>query len=293
MNPKKICIYYFSGTGNTELVSHLFCSEFAKHGVKANMITVEDVLKGKTSISMKNHDFIGFAHPVHAFGPPKIFIEFIKRLPPGENTPTFYFRTSGDPACNGGATNMVRKVLQRKKYNVFHESLLVMPANVVIQYADELVKQLFTVAKKKISRIVKEVLQNKPNLQKNSTILRFISYLFNKAEALGAKYFGKYLYVTNSCNRCNLCISKCPTDNIYEDAESKKIKFGKKCTFCLRCVYICPNTSIKNKYMSFFIIDNGYNIRKPLENPGVKGIYVTEATRGFFKHFYNYLYNVE
>ena len=77
---------------------------------------------------------------------------------------------------------MVRKVLQRKKYRVFHESLLVMPSNLVIQYDDELVKQLFNTAKRKISRIVKEVLQNKSNLQKNSLILRIISYLFNKAE---------------------------------------------------------------------------------------------------------------
>ena len=293
MNPKKICIYYFSGTGNTELISHLFCTEFAKQGVKTDIIAVEDVLKGKSSIAIKNYDAIGFAHPVHAFGPPKIYLEFIKSLPHADDTPSFYFRTSGDPLCNGGATSMVRKILLYKKYKVFHESLLVMPSNVIIQYEDELVKQLFNAAKRKISRIVKEVLQNESHLQKNSLILRIISYLFNTAETLGAKYFGRYLYVTESCNRCNICIIKCPTGNIYEDSESGKIKFEKKCTFCLRCVYLCPNNSIKNKYMNIFIIKNGYNIRKVIENPGVRGIYVTEATKGYFKHFYKYLYNIE
>ena len=293
MEPKKICIYYFSGTGNTELISHLFCTEFAKQGVKTDIIAVEDVLKGKSSIAMKNYDFVGFAHPVHAFGPPKIYLEFIKSLPPAEDTPSFYFRTSGDPLCNGGATSMVRKILLRKKYKVFHESLLVMPSNVIIQYEDELVKQLFNAAKRKISKIVKEVLQNESHLQKNSLLLRIISFLFNTAETLGAKYFGRYLYVTESCDQCNLCISKCPTGNIYEDSESRKIKFEKKCTFCLKCVYFCPNNSIKNKYMNIFIIKNGYNIRKVIENPGVKGIYVTKATKGYFKHFYKYLYNVE
>jgi ferredoxin len=292
MNPKKICIYYFSGTGNTELISQLFYAEFAKHGVKTEIIAVEDVLKGKSSITIKNYDFIGFAHPVHAFGPPKIYLDFIKSLPSADDTPSFYFRTSGDPFCNGGATIMVRKVLQRKKYKVFHESLLVMPSNVVIQYDDELVKQLFNTAKRKISRIVKEVLQNESKLQKNSLMLRITSSLFNKAETIGAKYFGRYLYVTESCNQCNLCITKCPTGNIYEDNENRKIKFRKNCTFCLRCVYLCPNNSIKNKYMNFFIIKNGYNINRVIQNSRIKGNYVTEATKGFFKHFYKYFSSV-
>ena len=163
----------------------------------------------------------------------------------------------------------------------------------LFQYEEELVKQLFNAAKRKISKIVKEVLQNESHLQKNSLILRIISYVSNKAETIGAKYFGRYLYVTESCNRCNICIIKCPTGNIYEDSESGKIKFEKKCTFCLRCVYLCPNNSIKNKYMNIFIIKNGYNIRKVIENPGVRGIYVTEATKGYFKHFYKYLYNIK
>ncbi|MCK4287373.1 MAG: EFR1 family ferrodoxin [Candidatus Lokiarchaeota archaeon] len=293
MNPKKICIYYFSGTGNTELVSKLFCKEFRKQGAKADIIAVEEILKGKISINMKDYDLLGFGHPVHAFSTPRIFFEFIKSLPPAEVIPSFYFRTAGDPLCNGGATSMVRKILQRKKYKVFHESLLVMPTNVIIQYEDELIKQLFNAAKRNISKIVKEVLHNESHLQKNSLILRIISYLFNKAETIGAKYFGRYLYVTDSCDQCNLCISKCPTGNIYEDSESREIKFEKKCTFCLKCVYLCPNNSIKNKYMNLFIINNGYNIRKVIKNPRVKGIYVTEATKGYFKHFYKYLYNVE
>ena len=292
MKPKKIFIYYFSGTGNTELVSHLFYTEFEKIGIKTDIIAIEDILKRKSSLIIKGYDFIGFGHPVHAFSAPRIYFQFIKSLPPVEDTPSFYFRTAGDPICNGGATSMVRKILQHKGYRVFHESLLVMPANVVIQYDDELVKQLFNTAKRKISRIVKELIHKEANLQKNSLILRIISYLFNKAETLGAKYFGRYLYVTDSCDQCNLCISKCPTGNIYEDSESRKIKFKKKCTFCLRCVYFCPNNSIKNKYMNIFIIKNGYNIKNVIDNPGVRGIYVTDATKGYFKHFYKYFSSV-
>jgi len=292
MNPKKICICYFSGTGNTELISQLLSIEFIKQGAKADLIAVEEVLKGKTSINVNDYDILGFGHPVHAFSAPRIYFEFIESLPPAEDTPSFYFRTAGDPICNGGATSMVRRILQQKGYKIFHESLIVMPSNVLIQYNDELVKQLFITAKIKIVKIVTEVLQNKIKLQKNSPMLRIISRLFSRAETLGGKYFGKYLFITDNCNQCNLCIYKCPTGNIYKNNESGKIKFGEKCTFCLKCVYLCPSKSIKSKYMNFFILKNGYNIKTVIENPMLKGIYVTETTKGFFKHFYKYISDV-
>ena len=292
MNSKNICIYFFSGTGNTELVSQLFRTEFENLGIKTDIIAIEDVLKGKSSLIIKNNAIIGFGHPVHAFSAPRIFFEFIKSLPSVEDIPSFYFRTAGDPICNGGATSMVRKILQRKGYKVYNESLLVMPSNVLIQYEDELVKQLFSTAKRKIIRIVKDVLQHEVNLQKNSLGLRLVSYLFSKAETMGGKYFGKYLYVTDRCNQCDLCINKCPTRNIYKVGESGKIKFGKNCTFCMKCVYLCPNKSIKNKYMNIFILKNGYNIKNAIENPTLKGNYVTTATKGYFKHFYKYVSGV-
>jgi ferredoxin len=291
MNLKKICIYYFSGTGNTELVSNLFCKEFNKYNAKVDAIPVENILKGKTSINVKDYDILGLGHPVHAFSAPRIFFEFIESLPPAEDIPSFYFRTAGDPICNGGATSRVRKILQNKGYEIYHESLLVMPANVLFPYDDELVKQLFNTAKRKISKIVKEVLQSEVRIQKDSMILRIISYLFSKAETMGGKYFGKYLYTTNNCNQCNLCISECPTGNINKNSDKGTIEFGRKCTFCLRCVYKCPNNSIRNKYMNFFILKDGYNITKIIENPKLRGSYVTEATRGYFKHFYKYISN--
>lgn len=292
MKTQKIIIYYFSGTANTKRVSDMFSKEFENHGDNCRVAAIEDVLKRKALVPSKNFDIIGFGHPVHAFGAPRIFIEFIKSLPPIEKTPTFYFRTSGDPICKGGSTSIVRNIIQSKGYKVFHESLLVMPSNVLVQYNDELVKQLYITAKRKISILARQVLQDITNLQKNNLLLRVISYFFNISETMGAKYFGRYLYATDSCTHCNLCVNKCPTLNIHEDPESHEIRFGKNCTFCMRCVYICPNNSIRNKFMNFLIIKNGYNISKVIDNPRVKGNYITRATKGYFKHFYKYLHNL-
>jgi ferredoxin/flavodoxin len=289
MNPNKICIFYFSGTGNTKFISQLFCEEFIKKGAETKLIAIEEVLKGNINLNVNDYDIIGFGHPVHAFSAPRIYFDFLNHLPLVDDIPSFYFRTAGDPICNGGATSIIRKILQDKGYNVFHESLLVMPANVLFQYHAELTKQLIITAKRKIKNHIKGILQNEIKLQKNSLLLRTFSFLFSKMETLGGEYFGKYLYSTINCNYCNLCIQKCPTNNIYIDIEHRKIRFGKKCTFCMKCVYLCPRNAIKNKYLNFFILKDGYNLISTIENPNLEGKYITESTKGYFKHFYKYL----
>ncbi|MFX1568145.1 MAG: EFR1 family ferrodoxin [Promethearchaeota archaeon] len=283
---KSIIIYYFSGTNNTKLVSEMFQDNFIKLGYKAKAIAIEKIMKKETALKLEKHDLIGFGHPVHAFSAPKFFFDFIDRLPKGKGKRVFLFKTSGDPLCNGGATSHIRKKLKRKGYNVFNENLLVMPANVAIRYDDNLVKQLYDTALRKVKKMAEEIINNKKKLQKNNIVLKIFSYLFSKSEGLGAQYFGRFLKISDECNNCNLCLKNCPTGNIYK--VNDEIRFDKKCTFCMRCVYLCPKKAISNKYFNLFIIKEGYNIINILKKPNIKGNYISNKTKGYFKHFYRY-----
>lgn len=287
MNIQNIGIFYFSGTGNTKLVANLFADEFKRKGFSTKLIAIEDVLNDKLALSISDYDLLGFGHPVHAFSAPKIFFDFLDRLPNVDDKKTFTFKTAGDPLCSGGSTSLVRKCLSKKGYKVFHENLIVMPTNVMFKYDDSLIKQLYQVAVKKVKSRTGEILLGKINLQKNSLVLKIGTYIFNKAESRGASYFGKYLKTTDSCNLCGRCIKECPTRNISKHKE--KIIFGNKCTFCMRCVYICSEKAISNKYMNFFVIKEGYNIQNVIDDPKIKGNYINHKTKGFFKHFYKYL----
>jgi len=287
MNIQNIGVFYFSGTGNTKLVANLFANEFKRKGFTTKLIPIEDVLNKKLTLSIGDYDLLGFGHPVHAFSAPKIFFDFLNRLPNVDDKKTFTFKTAGDPLCSGGSTSLVRKHLSKKGYKVFHENLIVMPANVMFKYDDSLIKQLYEVAVKKVKSGTKEILLGKKNLQKNNLWLKIGTYLFNKAESSGASYFGKYLITTDSCNLCGKCIKECPTRNI--SISNEKIIFGNKCTFCMRCVYICPEKAISNKYMNLFVIKEGYNIQNVIDDPKIKGNYITHKTKGYFKHFYKYL----
>ena len=287
MHVQKIGIFYFSGTGNTKIVANLYANEFQYKGFNTNLIPIENILRKNLNPSISDYDILGFGHPVHAFSAPKIFFDFLDRLPDVDNRKTFTFKTAGDPICHGGSTSLVRNGLNKKGYKVFHENLIIMPANVVVKYDDSLVKQLYEVAVKKVKRGTEEILSGKTKLQKNNLWLKIGTYLFNKAECNGAFYFGKYLIASDSCNLCGKCIKECPTRNISKQNES--IIFGNKCTFCMRCVYNCPERAISNKYMNFFIIKKGYNILNIINDPKIKGNYISHKTKGFFKHFYKYM----
>jgi len=286
---EKVLIYFFSGTGNTEIIAQLFREGFTKKGCKVSICAIEKTTKSSALTNINSYDIIGFGHPVHAFGAPTIFHQFIKKLPFIENKRSFYFKTAGDPIFNGGSNHLVRKNLSSRGYKIFNESLLVMPSNVLIQYNEELVKQLYNTAIKKIAVIVDQILGYHTTLQKDNILIRLFSNLFNKSVTIGAKYFGKYLYALNNCSQCQLCINHCPTNNInYIDG---KVEFGNECTFCMRCVYICPEKAIRNKYMNFVILKNRYSIKSIIDNPSITGNYISEKTKGYFKHFYKYLSN--
>ncbi len=280
---KSVGIFYFSGTGNTEIVTTLL-AEKLKRRVHVEILKIEDILKGKTDFQVEKYDIIGIGYPVHALNAPRIVFDFIRRLPSG-NKRAFIFKTSGDPFMNGGPTLLLRDRLNEKGYTVFYERLVVMPANVLVQYHDRLVKQLYNAAVEKTERMCEDILSGKVDLQKNGQ-LSGAAYLFSGLEWIGAPFFGKDLKVRDSCNLCNECVRKCPKNNISRKGDT--ITFGWKCMMCMRCIYNCPEGAIRPRLYGVFILRE-YNIKKIIADPDIRGDYLTGDTRGYFRRFYNYV----
>jgi flavodoxin len=178
MHIQKIGIFYFSGTGNTKIVANLFANEFQNKGFSTKLIPIEDVLNKKLALTIGDYDLLGFGHPVHAFSAPNIFFDFLDKLPNVDDKKTFTFKTAGDPIYHGGSSSLVKKCLSKKGYKVFHENLIVMPANVMFKYDDSLIKQLYEVAVKKVKRRTEEILLGKTNLQKNNLWLKIGSFMW-------------------------------------------------------------------------------------------------------------------
>jgi ferredoxin len=126
---------------------------------------------------------------------------------------------------------------------------------------------------------------------KINPLLRWIVKLVSHGEDLGARLFGRWLAVTDACIDCDICIDNCPTANIRR--ESGKIRFGYNCVSCMRCIYACPQQAIVPRGFGFTVLKDGYDIRAIIANADLEGDFVTEETRGFYKHFLRYIRNAD
>ena len=192
---------------------------------------------------------------------------------------TFIFKSCGDPFIQGGSTAQVRKTLQKKGYDVVYERMFVMPANVLVRYQDQLIKQIYNTAMKRAKIVVEEMLSETTKLQKNTFFSNLLTTAFSSMENFGARFFGKNLYVSGSCNLCDICINNCPTHNITKQKE--RIRFHSKCTFCMRCIYRCPVNAISPHFLKFFVISPWYEIQTIVDNPTIKDVYISSKTKGF------------
>ena len=285
--PRTIGIFYFSGTGNTKMIAKLLATEFNRYVSVVDVIAIDELLKTNKTAEVEKYDIIGFGYPVHAFNAPRIFFEFIEQLQDGKKKKTFIFKSAGDPFMQAGSTALVRKALQKKGYDVIYERLFVMPANVLVRYPDQLIKQLYNTALQRTKTMVKEILSETTKLQKNTFFSTFATTAFSSMENFGARFFGKNLYVSYSCNLCGICISNCPTNNITK--QKGRIRFHSKCNLCMRCIYRCPVNAISPRFLRFLVIKPWYNLQKIVYDVTVKDLYITPKTKGFFKHFYRYL----
>lgn len=263
---KSVVIYYFSGTGNTEIVTNMVKEGLSNYQYNVTVIRIEDVLKNNLKIDLEKYDLVGIGCQVIGFGTPNIVRDFIRLLPKVKYKKVFIFRTAGGVApINYNASKPIIRKLSRKGYEVFHERLFSIGSNWVNKFDDEIIKQLYAATAKKVAIMCREVVKDKKQILKTSiglkVLMEGVMFIIPRIIPL----VGKDLRVSETCAHCGLCIKNCPAGNIYE--KNRKIKFRLSCNSCMRCVYSCPKAAINFKLLTSFPIPGGYNIKKILKQP--------------------------
>jgi flavodoxin/ferredoxin len=293
---KRIGIFYFSGTGNTEIIARLLSASYQRKHIKVELFRIEDIVHHKTPLITNEFDMIGVGHPVLGFGASSITEQFAKILPPCSGKKAFIFKTASSAHyINHGASDSIIHTMEEKGYLVFHNSILAMPCNWFIKYDDQLNKQLYGAAVKKVDKIVTDTINEQAQqLKINGILSKFLRILYYGEEHYGAKYFARGLSTSDNCNLCNKCIRNCPTHNILETAV--QICFGSHCIWCMRCIYGCPTHAIQARNLTGCVVDpytGGFNIDSILNNPEINGNFVTEKSKGYYKHFIAYFKEAE
>ena len=287
-----IGLFYFSGTGNTQVVAELLAKAFEQHGARVESARMEHVLQGKAQFDPEVYDLIGIGHPIHGFGVPRIVYDFVDTVPQVKDKRTFVFKSAADfIAVNNGASKSVIRRLKRKGYTTFYDRIICMPSNWAMKYDDAFSKQLCYVAVAKAEHMAGEVLAGQTRTLSINPFYRWIVRLVSRGEDLGARMFGRMLRVTDACTDCGRCIDNCPTANIRR--QDDKIAFGYSCVFCMRCIYSCPQQAIVPRFSKFCVLEDGYDVRAIINNPDLEGNFVTAETRGFYRHFVRYILNTE
>lgn len=284
-----IGIFAFSGTGNTQLLAETFAEEFQGRDIQADVIRIEHVTQGKISPDTSGFSLIGIGFPIYGWDAPPIVFDFIKKLPEGNGKKAFFYKCPGDFFMNGGANSAIRNALRNKGYAVMHESILVMPPNIGVRYPDQLSKQLYAAAQRRIAATVDDILSNREGIHADTLMEKAFS-LARYFENLGAKFFRFHQHTTRACTLCETCIRNCPAQNISR--KEKKISFGYRCQSCYRCIYSCPQKAIKLWGLDWSYFKEGYDIKSIINDPSVIGDFVTDNTRGYYKRFINYLKEV-
>lgn len=235
-------IFYFSGTGNSLHVA----KEVAKSQGEPPVSIVKELDNGTLDYQLKKNELIGFVYPIYAWGPPKIVIDFIRKIRKINCEKPYVFSISTCGANEGNATRLLQKVLISKGLSLNSAFSLVMPGNYVI--GDDVCSkdEATTILKSAEERMkaINDVIEKRQTgvfqlIPGSSAFFHtaVINPLFNRF-ARSTKSF----YATDACTRCGLCEKICPVHSI---TVREKPIWNKDCTQCLACINHCPAKAIQ------------------------------------------------
>lgn len=254
---KSITIAYFSGTGCTETVANGLQNQFTEQGVNVK----ETKISCNTASYIEKTDLLIVLSPVYAFSLADIVEKWITQLPHTENTPAVIISVSGGGEVSPNTACRIRSkhLLKRKGYDVFYEKMIVMPSNFGVETPDELSVRLINILPVKLKSITEDILSGNSNTIQPKLQDRLFAAA-GRVEHFGAKFFGRFIHVSDSCNGCGQCVKNCPKENIR--IHNGKIKFGFKCIWCLKCIYGCPCRAISPGILKFSVLENGFDINR-------------------------------
>lgn len=248
-------IFYFSGTGNSLYAARVISEE---QGEQLISIAKEfDKGNKKFVYELKENELLGFVYPVYAWGPPKIVLDFIKKLIVTGNKPyVFSLCTCGDE--EGYTTRTLEKALEDKGLTLNSAFTIRMPNNYIFGFdvdteeveqdklknSESKLKEINTILFDRQTGHFQLIIGKTPSFKSG-----IVNSLFNRF-SINTKKF----YATDECTGCGLCEEKCPVHTI---TVKEKPIWGKLCTQCLACINHCPvhaiqygkSTVLKGRYI--------------------------------------------
>lgn len=274
----KIGIFYFTGTGNTAFIAEILKGEFGAEN-PTEIFNIEFFPDGIKHEQLEPFELFVFGAPIYAFNAPKLFIQFLHKLPKTKGKRAFLFLNAGGDALAG--LEYPASILRKKDYNLTNQAVFLMPSNVLVENKNlatgEIILNLFGLKYKQnihqmaekcrtqIKEVVNQILKGEPTLVHVNSAARLVTFLCRPMFFyLGCPTFEWFVNADKECTLCNICVKGCPVGNIR--IEGGKVKFGSACNMCYRCINICPKQAIRYRW-PFGILDNKEQYTFPVWKP--------------------------
>ena len=258
-------IFYFSGTGNSELISKELKKRFELEGNTVELVSIEDIEKIK-KINFENK-IIGFGYPVYKFTFPDNFLKIFPLLiEKSKNNKYFQFCTYARFTAN--TFYDFSKKIRNGKYTLIAEKSFKSPSNgisarkpdndyeykTVMFFEDDIVKKINDFVHQILKNIEghKIIRQEKPNI--------FASLRVKTVKDIEITKYPKLQIDRDACKMCGLCAKKCPDENLVNQGDYIEIKDNKRCLHCLRCMHHCSSNAIN--FGKLTQGDNRYTLKK-------------------------------
>ncbi|MCX6111759.1 MAG: EFR1 family ferrodoxin [Proteobacteria bacterium] len=239
MDIKKVHLYYFSGTGNTLIVSRSMKEVFEKNGVETRLYAIEKEPPANVDLNT----CIGLAFPVAVFTTYPLVMKFIRGLPQANGTKIFMADTMGGLSI--GVRSVVKSMLVKKGYNPIAASQIIMPDNFWPSAEKE--KKNPKIVNKGVdaaSSYADSILKGTASWDE-FPILPWISYKISQFLFTMPSFRKKVIkFNKEKCIKCGLCAKLCPVRNIV--MHEHPVLDG-KCEACVRCNSFCPTGALYRK----------------------------------------------
>lgn len=245
-------LIFFSGTGGTKRVADAFEKQLEDRGINVVVknlgMSLQEKREAAGEAEIKDMDLNILIYPVYAMDSPRPIYDWIGGVTgdeAGKRIAVISVSGGGEMWPNKGCRNGCCEALERKGFDVVYDRMMVMPANVLISYNDDLVMQLLNAIPKKAAQIVDDLLAGDVRRThfRKGPMLRWVS----RSERENSGKFAQGLEITDACTSCGWCVRNCPMQNIDIPEPASKPKFSDRCVICTRCVYGCPCGAIKAK----------------------------------------------
>jgi ferredoxin len=236
-------IFYFTGTGNSLYAADKIAG--AQGDQLYSIAKLMDQKKETLHYNFGENELLGLVFPIYAWGPPKIVLNFIRKLHITGNPYIFSLCTCGGE--EGNTTKVIRKALAAKGLSLGSAFSLSMPNNYIVGNFD-LEPKDSAAEKLNAAELMLAEINTTIGQRENNVYLTIPGKYAALKTSLANPMFNRFalntgqFFADDACTRCGLCEKICPVHTI---SMADKPVWGKACTQCMACISRCPARAIQ------------------------------------------------